>query len=450
MILQYLKRALFYPIVLLFLNAVLFYNAAGWLGTPWRILALVLLSGAFLYYNIKPAAGSSKASPRGQKTLLGGYELTVAAGFFLVAQIALHIYMRMGSLMEPSGPALTGNAIFSVAFIAVLLLNGMTRMAVASKQLGAAQRLLMFLLWWAPVVNVIVLGTACKTVRAELRFLREKSLLNEARRGRAICNTRYPLLMVHGVFFRDWKYFNYWGRIPKELADNGARIFYGNHNSALPVEQAAGELKARILEIMRETGSEKVNIIAHSKGGLDARYAISCLGMDAHVASLTAVSTPHRGTPLAGKLLALTPEKVASAVDKQYGRLFAKLGDNDCDFLGSVNGLTAQRCEELNQIMPDRAGVLYQSAGSKMRAMSSAGPPLNAGYAFIKPLGGDNDGLVRTDSMAWGHCLAILEPPHKRGISHGDMIDLTRKNIPGFDVCEFYVGLVSDLKDRGL
>ena len=37
----------------------------------------------------------------------------------------------------------------------------------------------------------------------------------------------------------------------------------------------------------------------------------------------------------------------------------------------------------------------------------------------------------------------------KRGISHGDVIDLSRKNIPGFDVREFYVQLVKDLKERG-
>ena len=36
-----------------------------------------------------------------------------------------------------------------------------------------------------------------------------------------------------------------------------------------------------------------------------------------------------------------------------------------------------------------------------------------------------------------------------RGISHGDMIDLNRQDIPGFDVREWYVELVSDLKNRG-
>ena len=34
-------------------------------------------------------------------------------------------------------------------------------------------------------------------------------------------------------------------------------------------------------------------------------------------------------------------------------------------------------------------------------------------------------------------------------ISHGDVVDLNRENIRGFDVREFYVKLVADLKRRG-
>ena len=63
---------------------------------------------------------------------------------------------------------------------------------------------------------------------------------------------------------------------------------------------------------------------------------------------------------------------------------------------------------------------------------------------------GDSDGLVSVNSMAWTNFLGILEAEGSEGISHGDIIDLTRKNIKGFDVCEFYVDLVNDLKEKGL
>lgn len=62
---------------------------------------------------------------------------------------------------------------------------------------------------------------------------------------------------------------------------------------------------------------------------------------------------------------------------------------------------------------------------------------------------GENDGLVSVNSMKWGNRFIFLEPKSKRGITHGDVIDLNRENIKGFDVREFYVNLVNDLKVRG-
>lgn len=63
------------------------------------------------------------------------------------------------------------------------------------------------------------------------------------------------VVMVHGVFFRDWQYFNYWGRIPKELNRNGCTVYYGKQQSAASVETSARELKERVLSIIEETGS---------------------------------------------------------------------------------------------------------------------------------------------------------------------------------------------------
>ena len=48
-----------------------------------------------------------------------------------------------------------------------------------------------------------------------------------------------------------------------------------------------------------------------------------------------------------------------------------------------------------------------------------------------------------------GSRFTLLEPQGKAGISHGDVVDLNRENLPGFDVREFYVALVSSLKERG-
>ena len=75
--------------------------------------------------------------------------------------------------------------------------------------------------------------------------------------------------------------------------------------------------------------------------------------------------------------------------------------------------------------------------------------PLNVTYPIVKHFDGRNDGLVSVDSARWGTKFTLLEPEGKRGITHGDVVDLNRENIPGFDVREFYVNLVSDLRKRG-
>lgn len=96
---------------------------------------------------------------------------------------------------------------------------------------------------------------------------RMRDLRNRERKEQQICQTKYPILMVHGVFFRDFEHLNYWGRIPAELERNGATVYYGNHNSASAVRDSARELAVRVHQIIEETGCEKLNIIAHSKGG---------------------------------------------------------------------------------------------------------------------------------------------------------------------------------------
>ena len=256
--------------------------------------------------------------------------------------------------------------------------------------------------------------------------------------------------MVHGVFFRDSEHFNYWGRIPDELIKNGAVIYYGQQQSALSVAASAAELARRIQEIVTTTGCGKVNIIAHSKGGLDSRYAISKLGCDKYVASLTTVNTPHRGCKFAEYLLSKAGEGLRNTVAGTYNAAARTMGDSEPDFIAAVTDLTASACAALNAQCPDMPGVLYQSVGSRSVKAASGRFPLNLSYLLVDHFDGPNDGLVSVDSMPWGSGFYEYKPTGTRGISHGDMIDLNRENIDGFDVREAYVRLVAWLKQQGL
>ena len=332
---------------------------------------------------------------------------------------------------------------------AVLFWNGIIRVYATSVQLGLRYRVLGIVLGWIPIANLIMLMFIYVKVRRECRFECEKARLNEARAADRVCATKYPLLLVHGVFFRDSRVLNYWGRIPAELEKNGAAVYYGEQQSALAVKDSAEELAERIRGIVEKTGCGKVNIIAHSKGGLDSRYAISRLGCAQYVASLTTINTPHRGCLFAEYLLGKAPQKLVNAIEKTYNAAFRRLGDPNPDFMSAVKNLTNSFCTQFNEEVPDAAGVMYQSVGSKAARARSGRFPLNVSYPVVKKFDGDNDGLVALTSAPWGEKFTPLYPAGRRGITHADVIDLNREDIKGFDVREFYVGLVSELKERG-
>lgn len=169
-----------------------------------------------------------------------------------------------------------------------------------------------------------------------------------------------------------------------------------------------------------------------------------------YVASLTTINTPHRGCEFADYLLTEIPEKQQKVIAERYNSIAAKLGDKDPDFLAAVYDLTSQKCRERNEIVHDDPGVFYQSVGSVLQKASSGRFPLNFTYHLVKYFDGENDGLVGIKSFEWGSSLKMLRNTEmKRGISHGDMIDLNRENIKGLDIREFYVQLVSNLREKG-
>ena len=415
------------------------------LQTPW--LAVLPVIG-FLVINVKPCPFRGKIKTGRLRCVRDGCELlklflisAVISGLFQLA--AIPVVFAQEKLLWFGNLA----AVFLVE--AVVFWNGIIRVYVSSAQLGMKWRVIGIVCGMIPIVHLIVLAKLIRLASEEAAFENSKLKINELRTNEQLCDTRYPILMVHGVFFRDFRYLNYWGRIPKELVRNGARIYYGNHQSAASVADSGAELKERILEIIAQTGAEKLNVIAHSKGGLDMRYAVSKLGMDAYVASLTTINTPHRGCVFADYLLSKIPDAVQQRVAAAYHAALKKAGDENPDFLAAVRDLTASACLAFNQEVPDMPGVYYQSVGSRLNRPSAGRFPLNFSYHLVKYFDGPNDGLVAESSFPWGADYRLLTVDGTRGISHGDMIDLNRENIPDFDVREFYVSLVHELKEKG-
>ena len=118
------------------------------------------------------------------------------------------------------------------------------------------------------------------------------------------CRTKYPIILAHGLGVTDTGgLYVPWGRIPDTLRRRGAALYFGGQDAWGSIETGAAQLARTVRRAMRETGCDRVNLIAHSKGGLEARYLISSMGWGRHVASLSMLSTPNRGSRVAELLL---------------------------------------------------------------------------------------------------------------------------------------------------
>lgn len=409
--------------------------------------ALFILLGCVYFVTLCIFPVFSKKYGRKMRILHGGQVLLTVFLITLTAEVIMLISLILAA--DISAKTLIINSVIAVIGEFIIFWDGIIRVYCTSTQLGIKWRTIGAICGMIPILNIVMLIKIISVTAREYRFESMTAERDRKRADQKICKTKYPILLVHGVFFRDTKLFNYWGRIADSLEKNGAEIYYGNQQSASSVEDSAKELAERIKEITEKSGCEKVNIIAHSKGGLDSRYALSVLGADKYVASLTTVNTPHRGCLFAEYLLNKVSENVRNAIADKYNSALKKIGDPNPDFIAAVTDLTASACAVLNEKCPDCENVYYQSIGSKAEKASNGQFPLNLSYRFVKLFDGENDGLVSADAMKWGSKFTFLEPKGKRGITHGDVIDLNRENIKGFDVREFYVGLVSDLREKG-
>ena len=269
------------------------------------------------------------------------------------------------------------------------------------------------------------------------------------------CDTKYPIMLIHGAGFRDRKYLNYWGRIPRALEKQGAVLYYGHQDSWGSIEHNAGVLKDNLTKILDETNCEKVNIIAHSKGGLEARYMISSLGMADKVASLTTLATTHHGSKTID-LFCKLPKWLYKTAAFFTNIFFRILGDKNPDFYMASRQFTTVHMTAFNEQNPDSPSVYYQSYAAVMRNPFSDifmfWPNL-----FVWLIEGENDGLVTPKSAEWTNFKGILRGTTRRGISHADEVDVRRMNFSRkpsetgvSDIRNFYIDIASGLKQMGL
>ncbi len=348
---------------------------------------------------------------------------------------------------KPNYLLLTLEVLYSVIFVWLFLINGCLRIFFASRNLGIFKRIIILLFMWVPFVQLYLAHILCKDAKDEYLVAVSRRDLEIFTGKNDSCATRYPLVMVHGIGFRDLRYFNYWGRIPLILKMHGAKVYYGHQKAWSDLKSNAAIIAETIDKVLEENDCDKVNLIAHSKGGLDCRYLISTMGYGDKVASLTTINTPHHGSELI-TLLKKLPDSIFRFITKCINACFAVAGDDAPDSYTSSQELDPEFCKQFNIDNPNVPGVYYQSFGSYMKSCFSDSL-LAIPYLLMCTCKGKlNDGLVDVSSMEWGEFNGILSNKYHRGISHGDMIDLKREDIKGFDVLHVFYDIVAELKQK--
>jgi len=222
-----------------------------------------------------------------------------------------------------------------------------------------------------------------------------------------------PIVLHHGLFgsgeFQLGPVkFSYFRGIDRAIAARGHPVVMTNVHPTSSIETRARQLKEDVFKKLKGMGRqrEKVILIAHSLGGLDARYAVSKLGMADHVACVVTVTTPHRGSPVADWIVKNVGERL---------RILQLMNVLGLDMRAIVD-LTTRRCAEFNEEVPDVPGLNYFS-------VSAAQPPTDiAPFAFhshqlIFDAEGENDGMVSVKSSTWGRHLGVWPADHWQTIN---------------------------------
>ncbi|MEW6668194.1 MAG: hypothetical protein AB1512_23530 [Thermodesulfobacteriota bacterium] len=237
--------------------------------------------------------------------------------------------------------------------------------------------------------------------------------------------SRLPILLAHGIapFHRLLPFpscrdngrgdrFHYFRRIRSTLLFHGFTAFHTRVSWGGSLERRASDLRAEIHRITRGFSTwPRVHIIAHSMGGLDARWMIYRFRMEDRVASLTTVGTPHLGTAYADWGL------------PRYGFLIQAARPLGLDLSG-FECLSRERCAAFNKALEDfeeHSGVRYRTVAG-VQPFDRMFRLFRLPCRIIQQEEGENDGMVSLRSALWKekYFLELMDADHLNQIGWWD------------------------------
>lgn len=252
--------------------------------------------------------------------------------------------------------------------------------------------------------------------------------------------TRYPSLLVHGLNWRDDWAISYWGAMVRTLKGAGYAVFLSGQDALGSVAGNAEALRRRGEEVLVQTGAERLNLVAHSKGGIECRLLISGLGFGSRTASLTTICTPHHGSKSAAYWL--TRPRLCRLAGGAMESFWRARGDLSPDFLAALEALTPAAMERFNLENPDDPQVYYQSW--QARLLHPGWDPMDRVQLWLTKTDAPTDGLVSPESAVWGRDRGILED-----VSHQDAAGGRRRKHQNFSAVQFYLHLAAELAEMG-
>jgi triacylglycerol lipase len=229
---------------------------------------------------------------------------------------------------------------------------------------------------------------------------------------------RYPVVLLHGLGALPLA-----GRrshlvpIARFLCRHGIRAYAPVVAPYAPIAQRARFWQQHLQTILEATRASQAHLIAHSMGGLDARYLISCLEGYRYVATLITLSTPHQGSSLA--YLLLQRPRISQRLLTQLAHRLSHwvLPEAPAALLETLECLTpAYVTEYFNPQVPNHPDVRYISwAGMAGPGTDVPITPCIAPLArYIYRHEGLNDGYVAVHSARWGRFMGTLPVDHLR------------------------------------
>jgi len=210
---------------------------------------------------------------------------------------------------------------------------------------------------------------------------------------------KFAFVLVHGLLGFDKMgpsilSISYFRGIRNQLAQTYDNI----HSPQIPANGSLKQRAAALASYLEKLDADYICIIAHSMGGLDARYVISHLDPKQKIKHLITVGTPHYGAPLANWVIN-EPGFINGVLKKISSP--------------AIYDLTVESCKNFNQEVLDREDVYYESyAGNRPPEEMAAWFQFQHWAQRMQSEYGSNDGQVTVNSAQWGHFNEPVKADH--------------------------------------